>query len=329
MSATEERSPYKIAIDVFTGPLDLLLHLVREDELRLEEIPVARIADQYVAYLERAQEQAKTLDLDVASEFLVMAATLLEMKSRALLPRETAGELGEEDEGPDPQEQLVRMLLQYRRYKHLAFLLEEKKAERARRYTRPVRMGLPAQELGPPLEEVSLEDLRLYYLRVAQDTLINKARTIFMDDVPLVEHIKRIRGVVDDRNTVLLRELYPDTASVAMQVGTFLGLLELIRGRVVGIEQEAPFADVRIFRRDESEHSGTIDVYDEIEDPYVAVSDDDDGDGDGDGDGDEDNDNDNDNEGAAPGAPAADASPSNDAAADDPASGDSGDRAEI
>jgi segregation and condensation protein A len=269
MSATEERSPYKIAIDVFTGPLDLLLHLVKEDELQLEEIPVARVAEQYVAYL----EQAQSLDLDVASEFLVMAATLVEMKSRALLPRETADLELDEDEGPDPQEQLVRMLLQYRRYKHLAFQLEAMKHERARRYTRPVRMGLPAPELGPPLEEVSLEDLRQFYVRVAQETLMHKARTIFMDDVPLVEHIKRIRTVVDERDTVLLSELYPNTASVPMQVGTFLGLLELIRGRVVGIEQEIPFADVRIFRRDESEHSGTIDVYDEMEDPYVAVSD--------------------------------------------------------
>jgi segregation and condensation protein A len=266
MSAIEERSPYKVAIDVFTGPLDLLLHLVREDELQLEEIPVARIADQYVRYL----EQAQSLDLEVASEFLVMAATLLEMKSRALLPRETVGEALEEEEGPDPQEQLVRMLLQYRRYKHLAFLLEGRKAERARRYTRPVRMGLPAHELGPPLEEVSLEDLRLFYIRVAQETLIARARTIFMDDVPLVEHIKRIRSVVDERDTVLLSELYPPSASVPMQVGTFLGLLELIRGRVVGVEQERPFEAVRIFRRDESEYTGTIDVYDEMEDPYVA-----------------------------------------------------------
>ncbi|MHC5018750.1 MAG: segregation and condensation protein A [Planctomycetota bacterium] len=256
-------------MSAFTGPLDLLLHLVKEDELQLEEIPVARVAEQYVAYLEKAQ----SLDLDVASEFLVMAATLVEMKSRALLPRESVDLDLDEDEGPDPQEQLVRMLLQYRRYKHLAFQLEEMKHERARRYTRPVRMGLPAPELGPPLEEVSLEDLRQFYVRVAQETLMHKARTIFMDDVPLVEHIKRIRTVVDERDTVLLSELYPNTASVPMQVGTFLGLLELIRGRVVGIEQEVPFADVRIFRRDESEHSGTIDVYDEMEDPYVAVSD--------------------------------------------------------
>lgn len=269
MSATDERSPYRVAIDVFTGPLDLLLHLVREDELRLEEIPVARIADQYVRYL----EQAQSLDLEVASEFLVMAATLLEMKSRALLPREALTELLDEDEGPDPQEQLVRMLLQYRRYKHLAFLLEGLKDERARRFRRPVRMGIPAPELGPPLEEISLEDLRLFYIRVAQETLVSRARTIFMDDVPLGEHIQRIRGVVDERETVLLSELYPPTASVPMQVGTFLGLLELIRGRIVGIEQESPFADVRIFRRDVSEHSGTIDVYDQIEDQYVASAD--------------------------------------------------------
>jgi segregation and condensation protein A len=246
----DERSPYRVAIDVFTGPLDLLLHLVREDELQLEEIPVARIADQYVSYLEKAE----SLDLDLAAEFLVMASTLLEMKSRALLPRDVAAEV-EDEEGPDPQEQLVRMLLQYRRYKQLAFQLDELRQERLLRYTRPGPLGLPPEAPGPPLAEISLEDLRLAYVRKARETLIAGSRTIVMDDVPIAQHISRIRDIVRSRASVLLTDLAPKGASRPLVIGMFLGVLELIRGREIGAEQDEAFGVVRVFLRTDNPES--------------------------------------------------------------------------
>jgi segregation and condensation protein A len=240
----DESSPYRVALDVFTGPLDLLLHLVREDEVELEQIPVSRIADQYVAYL----EQAHGLDLDVAAEFLALASTLLEMKSRALLPRELAA-VDDEEQGPDPQEQLVRMLLQYRRYKHLAFRLEALAERRALRYARPGPLGLPTEAPGPPLAEVSLEDLRAAFSRRARETLVGRSRTIFFEDLPIATYIAQIRDVVLARRAVLLSDLAPPGTSRPTQIGTFLGLLELIRGHEVGVEQMEPFGDVRIFMR--------------------------------------------------------------------------------
>lgn len=244
----DEASPYRVALDVFTGPLDLLLHLVREDEVALDRIPVARIADQYVQYVEQAQ--GLDLNLDVAAEFLVMASTLLEMKSRALLPRELVVE-PDEDEGPDPQEQLVRMLLQYRRYKHLAFRLDALAEARALRYTRPGPLGFPPEEAGPPLREISLADLCGAFSRRARETLVGRSRTIFFEDLPISTYIAQIRDVVLERRTVLLSELTPRGSSRPSQIGTFLGLLELIRGHEIGVDQAAPFGDVRIFLRSE------------------------------------------------------------------------------
>ena len=250
----DEASPYRVALDVFTGPLDLLLHLVREDEVDLEQIPVARIADQYIAWVGRAEE----LDLDVAAEFLVMASTLLEMKSRALLPRELAAESPEEEEGPDPQEQLVRMLLQYRRYKHLALALEGLADRRALRYGRPGPLGFPPEESGPPLREISLEDLRAAFSRRARETLVGHSRTIFFEDLPIGTYIAQIRAVVLARRTVLLSELAPPGSPRPTQIGTFLGLLELIREHQLGVEQAAPFGDVRIFVRAAEETAPAI-----------------------------------------------------------------------
>jgi len=143
----------------------------------------------------------------------------------------------------------VRMLLQYRRYKHLAFRLEALAEDRAQRYTRPGPLGLPPEETGPPLEEISLEDLVAAYARRARETLIGKSRTIFHEDLPIGDYIAKIRTIVGDRQAVMLSELVGAGAARAARIGTFLGLLELIRGHEVGVEQPHPFGDVRVFLR--------------------------------------------------------------------------------
>lgn len=254
--AEREAEQYRVALDVFSGPLDLLLHLIREDELAVERIPVSRIADQYVAWI----ESVEGLDLGLMADFLVLAATLLELKSRALLPAAPAGEDGDEV-GPDPRLELVRKLLEYRRYKGLARALERLAEARALRWARAAPLGFPEEPPGGlALEELSLDDLRLHFARVSSETMLGRTRALLLDEMPLGEYLDRIRAALDARGTVLLRELCPTGATRPMLVGTFVALLELIRQGAVGAEQGEPFGDVRIFpRTDEPPAPGAAD----------------------------------------------------------------------
>ncbi len=246
--ASPEESGVRVSLDLFTGPLDLLLHLVREEELEVQRIPVARIADQYIAFL----EAATALDLAVAGDFLVMAATLLEMKSRSVLPEPPPLEPGEEgDEAWDVKTDFVQKLLEYRRVKELGRSLASRAAERALRFSRPGPLGGPDEAPAPSLAELGLEDRVAAFARVARETLLTLPRTILYADVPIAEHIARVRSALAGRGTALLADLVPSGADKRFLVGTFVALLELIRQGEIGVDQDAPFGAIRVFRRSE------------------------------------------------------------------------------
>ncbi len=247
--AAPDDSGVRVSLDLFTGPLDLLLHLVREEELRVEQIPVARIADQYIAFL----EAATALDLAVAGDFLVMAATLLELKSRSVLPQPPPLEPGEEGDEWDVKTDFVQKLLEYRRVKELGRALAARAAERALRFSRPCPLGGPEEAPAPSLAELGIEDLVAAFARVARETLLNVPRTIVYADVPIAEHIARVRSALANRATALLAELVPAGADKRFLVGTFVALLELIRQGEIGVDQDTPFGAIRVFRRSEGE----------------------------------------------------------------------------
>ena len=254
---------YRVDLDIYNGPLDLLLYLIRREEVEITDIPVVRITEQYLAYLDVLQ----SLDINVAGEFLVMAATLMEIKSRMILPRpEMIAEDGEpaEDEG-DPRMELIQQLLEYKRFKDAADDLGSMEDEQSRRYSRP-----PAQVvIGPEdqryaldelLQGVQLWDLLNAFAKVMKS--INLApREVIYDDTPIEEVGRQIIGMLRDRKSMLFSEIFLDLFREHEQVSrthlisAFLAILECIRQRIIGIEQPQDFDDLRVVWREGGEDS--------------------------------------------------------------------------
>ncbi len=234
----------------FEGPLDLLLHLIRREEMNIYDIPIARITEQYLA----AIQDLADLDLDRASEFLVMAATLLRIKSRMLLPRPPRPEVDEEGpeaEEEDPREALVRQLVAYSRFKEAAEMLREREREMFRVYTR----GLFVEEPGgpPPLEGIDLADL----VRAFQEVLKEEWnwREVPRAEIPLREKIREIRfRVARSPGGVRFHDLFSGGCSRLEVVVTFLALLELMRQRHVRVVQRELFGEILVLQADPPHH---------------------------------------------------------------------------
>lgn len=220
----------RVQLPIYEGPLDLLLHLIRKDDLSIADIPIASITEQYLAALELMQG----LDLDVSGEYLVMAATLLHIKSKTLLPREEEGEEGD-DEGGDGREELVRRLLEYERFKNAARDLEEREILNRDVFARQGRSA--------PVREVSFEQLSVFDLMSALQRVLERfpepsVHTVVQETVSVRE---RMTGILDElgrRTSVLFHELFDAAGSRMEVVVTFLALLELIRIRAVNAVQE-------------------------------------------------------------------------------------------
>lgn len=220
----------RVQLPIYEGPLDLLLHLIRKDDLSIADIPIASITEQYLAALELMQG----LDLDVSGEYLVMAATLLHIKSKTLLPPEEEGE-EDDDEGGDGREELVRRLLEYERFKNAARDLEEREILNRDVFARQGRSA--------PVREVSFEQLSVFDLMSALQRVLERfpepsVHTVVQETVSVRE---RMTGILDElgrRTSVLFHELFDAAGSRMEVVVTFLALLELIRIRAVNAVQE-------------------------------------------------------------------------------------------
>ena len=227
---------YRIKLDIFEGPLDLLLHLVKKNEVELSDIPVATITDQYLAYLGLLQQ----LDLDVAGEYLVMAATLLHLKSRLLLPEE---ETSEEEEGEDPRAELARQLLEYQRFKEAAEMLNRRDL-----LDRDVFARAPLPDETDPEQDVvydvSLGDL----LDALQDVLKRAApevvHEVILEQVSLREQLCFVLDMLRERTAVVFTDLFPSGVRRLQILVTFLAVLELVRTRMVQIHQEEHFGPI-------------------------------------------------------------------------------------
>lgn len=233
-------SEYRVQLDVFTGPLDLLLYLIRRDEVDIYDIPIARITEQYLEYV-RALEQ---LDPNAAGDFLVLAATLIELKSRALLPTPPL-EAG--DEAEDPRMPLVRQLLEYKRFRDAARALAASAEDRAKRYVRrPAE--LPKELQGVELEEAQVWDLLAAFTRVM--TAIGQGpgvHAIRYDDTPIELYAAEIVAVLEQEGPTTFQSLFSRQTDRMELVGWFLALLELIRTHRVRAEQEKAFGTIYLF----------------------------------------------------------------------------------
>lgn len=234
---------YAVRLDNFEGPLDLLLHLVRREEMNIYDIPITRITDQYLEII----RDLSALDIDRASEFLVMAATLLGIKSRMLLPRPPKLEAEDlpEEAGEDPREELVRQLVAYSQYKEAAQDLRQREEQMAQVYTRQLFVERPD---GPaPLEGLSLADLVKAFEDVLKDEW--NWREVPREEIPLREKLREINFRLSrSPHGVRFRDLFTRGGTRLEIVVTFLALLELIRRRQAVAVQESIFGDIVIRR---------------------------------------------------------------------------------
>lgn len=243
---------YRVDLPVFRGPLDLLLHLVKKHEVEIADIPIAAIAEQYLAYLNMLQR----IDVEAAGEFLVMASTLMEIKSRLLLPRPPAAPDAAEEE--DPRSELVRQLIEYKKHRDAAERLEALADAAARRRARQLleRPDLPADPAAQPLQQVELWDLVSAFDRVLRSTTAAEANTIVDDDTPQEEHMAAIVARLEATPRLAgapprleFAQLFEPPVSRSRWVGWFLALLELIKAKRVEAEQLVPFGPIWIVLR--------------------------------------------------------------------------------
>lgn len=230
---------YKLRLDKFEGPLDLLLHLIKQNEVDVYDIPIASIADQYIEYLDMMKE----LDLDVASEFLVMAATLMEIKSRMLLPTQP----DEEEPEEDPRFELIEQILEYKKYKELSMNLGDLHERESEYFQRDFREDVDVQ-VQEPLFEVSLFELLQAFQRVLEYASVDSFREVTLDEVSIEDMMQDLRAMLRERKNVLLEEIFKNRPrSKIILITTFLALLELIRLKEAVARQTRLFDEIRIF----------------------------------------------------------------------------------
>jgi len=256
-AGSEAHSTAKVTfkLDAFEGPLDLLLHLIDKNEVDIYDIPIKMITDQYMEYLDLFQE----LELDVTSEFLVMAATLLSIKSKMLLPKppviEMDWEEGMEDPDLDPRAELVRQLMEYKKYKEIADHLREKEVERSHIFTREPADLTPfaAVVKENPVEGLVPADLLLAFRRALRKMAgRNAVARIRRDEISVKERIRQVlRQLKREGGRVLFSRLLEDGYSREEVVTTFLALLELMKMKRIVCFQHRLFDDIVIEVRED------------------------------------------------------------------------------
>lgn len=233
---------FRVDLDSYRGPLDLLLYLVRKHEVDVTDLPIASITRQYLEYLELLE----ALDVDAVGDFLEMASTLVEIKSRMVLPH--SAEEGEYLE--DPRSQLVEQLLEYKRYKDAASMLEERSRQWQQRYAR-VADDLPPRRVAPgdqPIHEIELWDLVSAFGRVIRDSQAAKPSNIVYDDTPIHAYMNRIHGRLVSQGRVAFSAMFEVGMHKSALIGVFLAILELVRHHSVRTEQEQPHGEIWIIR---------------------------------------------------------------------------------
>ena len=238
-------SEYKVQFEVFEGPLDLLLYLIKKEEVDIYAVNLTKLATQFLEYVELMRQ----FDLEVAGEFLVMASTLMYLKSRELLPVEQQAVVeGEEDEGEDPRWELIRQLVEYKKFKDAAAQLQVLETSRENTFPRvPGKLEFAAEPAAVK-PEAGIFDL-LNAVNGILKRFADRAaatREIYEDKWTVSEKIELVRGLLAERGAVKFSELFARAANRAEVVCTFLALLELIRLKQLSCSQAEPFAEIVI-----------------------------------------------------------------------------------
>ena len=230
---------YKVRLDAFEGPMDLLLHLIEKNKIDIYDIPIAEITEQYIQYI----DESRQFDIEISSEFLVMAATLLHIKSRMMLPKAPKTEEGEEE---DPRQELVERIIEYRRFKAVSEQLEDMAKEQQRFFSRPSQ-SLHIRHLPP--ENLSLDELVEAFFAVARskEDLVSIPKVL----------VEKAKYTVEEKLGVIIDRLYAaggemlfvdafDTGTKDELIVTFLAMLELIKLKSIVVYQPYQFGEIII-----------------------------------------------------------------------------------
>jgi len=240
---------YLVKLDHFEGPLDLLLHLIRRDKLDIYDIPISHITHEYLAYIEIMKE----MDLDIAGEFFVMAATLMRIKAKMLLPKRD----DDEEEEEDPRDELVRNLLEYRKFKKAAEHLAEKEEDMLKVYRRPSRQDLPEYSEDEESIDLSVFDLMDAFRNILDDLKRDVTYKVIGEQFSIEEKIELIRRRIDENSEILFTELFGGGNSRAELIVTFMAILELMRNGYLIAKPMKENMDIWIYRTPEK----SSDVY--------------------------------------------------------------------
>lgn len=255
--AAGSSADYRVQLEEFEGPLDLLLYLIRKNEVSIYEIPIAKITEQYLEYLRIMEE----LDIGVAGEFLVMAATLIHIKTKLLLPRDPTAEADEELE--DPRQELIHQLIEHQKFKGAAEMLHTRAVVERGVFTRKDAEAEENAEVSASVFDL-LGAFREVLLRLDAVVEIEIAR----DEVTLGQKLAEVRQLIDRESSFSVTELFGRAKSRRELVITFLAVLELTRLRFIRIVQPEAFGAVMAERRERSEEEPDADTLEFSEDDY-------------------------------------------------------------
>jgi segregation and condensation protein A len=229
---------YHVRLTQFEGPMDLLLHLIRRDKINIYDIPISHITNEYLAYIEIMQE----LQLEVAGEFFVMAATLMRIKAQMLLPRRP-----DEEEDEDPRDELVRNLLEYRKYKEAAGIFAGFEQDRRRVFTRPTP-AQPDEPVDAPVIEVTVFDLMDAFRKVMEELRRQISYRVEREPVTIEEKVEAVRRKLASGSEVLFTELFSNATTRFEIIVTFLAILELSRLGELSARQVSRGSDIWLYR---------------------------------------------------------------------------------
>jgi segregation and condensation protein A len=249
---------FSVQLDIFRGPLDLLLYLVRKHEVEITEIPICSVTDQYLEYLEILEQ----MDVDAVGDFLDLASTLIEIKSRMVLPR------GGEEEGDfeDPRQDLVERLLEYKKFRDAASLLEDQSRCWQQHFSRQTNDLPPRQRnlAEEPIHEVELWDLVSAFSRILRENQAQRPSNIVYDDTPIHVYMEMILDSINAKGRVAFSQLFRPGMHKSSMIGVFLATLELVRHYNVVFQQNSLFGEIWLIRGDgeqESIDASSVDDY--------------------------------------------------------------------
>jgi segregation and condensation protein A len=237
---------FRVELNVFRGPMDLLLYLVRKHEVEIVDIPIAAITDQYLQCLAVLEQ----LDVDSVGEFLAVAATLIEIKSQQILPRSDEVE----EEFDDPRAELVQRLLEYKQYRDAASVLEDRSRQWQQQYPRLGSDPAPRQRdlAEESIEEVELWDLVSAFTRILRTAELSRPSSIVYDETPIHVYMERIARRLAETGGFALIELFEPGMHKSQLIGLFLAVLELVRHYRVRVEQAGLFGGIRLLPGDDA-----------------------------------------------------------------------------